>query len=63
MQHGAEFASLGIVDFDSLLDCSIYSLSADPINGSVDNNTIPDGTVLVVKTSIGNYKKNRSSLL
>jgi len=58
-ENGAELANLGIVDFDSVVDCSIYTLSKDPINGSVDNNTIPDGTVLVIKTNIANYAKMR----
>lgn len=58
-ENGAEFANLGVVDFDSVVNCSIYSLSADPINGSVGNNMIPNGTVLVVKTNIGYYAKMR----
>ncbi|MDH5635780.1 MAG: hypothetical protein OEY47_03845 [Candidatus Bathyarchaeota archaeon] len=58
-ENGAELGNLGIVDFDSVVDCSAYMLSTDPINGSVDNNTIPEGTVLVVRTNIGNYAKMR----
>jgi len=58
-QNGATVANLGIVDFDSVVDCSIYTLSTDPINGSIGNNTIPDGTVLVIKTDIGNCAKMR----
>lgn len=58
-QNGATVANLGIVDFDSVVDCSTYTPSTDPINGSIGNNTIPDGTVLVIKTNIGNYAKMR----
>ncbi len=57
--NGAQFANLGIVDFDSVVDCSVYSLSTNPINASVNNNTIPDGAVLVIRTNIGNYAKMR----
>jgi len=57
--NGAEFANLGIINFDTVVDCSIYKLSTDKIDGSVDHNTIPSGTVLVVKTSLGNYAKMR----
>jgi hypothetical protein len=58
-QNGAEFANLGIVDFDSVTDCSLYTLSSEPMNASISNNTIPVGTVLVVRTNIGNYAKIR----
>ena len=57
--NGAEFANLGIVDFDSVVDCSVYSLSTNPINASVNNNTIPDGAVLAIRTNIGHYAKMR----
>ena len=58
-QNGAEYANLGIVDFNSIVDFSSYNFSGDPIDGSVDHNTIPDGSVLIVKTDIGNYAKMR----
>ena len=58
-QNGAEFANLGIVDFDSVTDCSLYTLSSEPMNASINNNTIPVGTILVVRTNIGNYAKIR----
>lgn len=58
-QNGALFANLGIVNFDSVVDLSAYPLSDAQINGSVGNNSIPTGTVLVVKTNLGNYAKMR----
>ena len=58
-ENGAMFANLGIVDFSSVVDCSVYTLSAELINGSVDNNKIPAGTVLVARTNLGNYAKMR----
>ena len=58
-QNGAESANLGIVDFDSVTDCSLYTLSCEPMNASINNNTIPVDTVLVIKTNIGNYAKIR----
>lgn len=58
-ENGAEFANLGFADFDSVADCSLYALSSEPMNASINNNTIPIGTVLVVRTNIGNYAKIR----
>jgi len=58
-RNGAKFTNLGVVDFDSVVNFSSYSLSKDMIDGSVDHNAIPNGTVLVVKTDIGNYAKMR----
>ena len=58
-ENGAQFANLGIVDYSSVLDCSAYTLSTEPINGSINNNKIPAGTVLVVKTNLGKYAKMR----
>ncbi len=58
-RNGAKYANLGIVDFDSVVNFSSYSMSEDIIDGSVDHNAIPDGTVLAIKTDIGNYAKMR----
>jgi hypothetical protein len=58
-ENGAIFSNLGIVDFDSVTDISLYSLSTARISGSVANNSIPAGTVLVLKTSLGRYAKMR----
>jgi hypothetical protein len=57
--HGAQLADLGIVDYDSIINCSLYTLSTDWINVSRSDYTIPTGTVLVVKTNIGRYAKMR----
>lgn len=58
-QDGALFANLGVVDFNTVTNVSAYSLSANPINASTTNNSIPIGAVLVVKTNLGNYAKMR----
>jgi len=58
-RNGVKYANLGIVDFDSVVNFSSYSMSEDIIDGSVDHNAIPDGTVLAIKTDIGNYAKMR----
>ena len=57
--NGALFANLGIVNFDSIINVSAYTLSSNPINASLNNNSIPVGTVLIVKTNMGNYAKMR----
>ncbi len=58
---GAQAASLGVVDFDTVVNCSLYQLSADHIEvrRTFYNYTIPTGTVLVIKTDMGNYAKMR----
>ncbi len=56
-ENGALIANLGIVDFDSIVDVSTYILSSNPVNASLNNNSIPVGTVLIVKTNLGNYAK------
>lgn len=58
-ENGAIFANLGIVNFDSVTDISIYPLSTAQISGSVANNSIPTDTVLVLRTNLGNYAKMR----
>jgi hypothetical protein len=58
-EFGAVFANLGMVDFDSVTDLSAYPMSSNVINASTNNNSIPVGTVLVVKTNSGNYAKMR----
>ena len=58
MPHGnAQAVNLGIVDFDSITDPAIYHYSDKTINGGVSNNSIPSGTVVLVKTVEGNYAK------
>jgi len=57
--YGALIANLGVVDFDSVVDASAYTLSSEPVNASLNNNTIPVGAVLIVKTNMGNYSKLR----
>ncbi|MEM3661107.1 MAG: hypothetical protein QXU11_12085 [Thermoproteota archaeon] len=57
--NGAKIANLGIVDFDSITDCSDYPLSEQKIDGSIGSNTIPNGTVLIIKTNMGKYAKMR----
>lgn len=58
-ENGAVFANFGMVDFDSVTNLSAYPLSSNVINASTNNNSIPVGTVLVVKTNLGNYAKMR----
>jgi hypothetical protein len=55
--NGAKFTNLGIVDFDSVVDPSKYVYSTSKIDGSVNNNTIPAGTVLIAQTHSGKYFK------
>jgi hypothetical protein len=54
-ENGAEFANLGVRELQGVWNLSLYSLSSDVINASTDNNSIPVGTILVVKTNLGNY--------
>ena len=58
-QNGAMFANLGVVNFDAIIDASPYRLSSSRINASLNNNSIPVGAVLIVKTNMGNYAKMR----
>ena len=57
--YGALISNLGVVNFDSIIDVSAYTFSSSRINASLNNNSIPVGTVLIVKTNMGNYAKMR----
>ena len=54
-ENGAEAANLGVVDFDSVCDASLYTLSTDPI----PDENLQDGSVIVIKTNLGKYAKMR----
>jgi hypothetical protein len=54
-ENGAEFANLGVRNLQGVWNLTLYTFSSDVINASTDNNSVPVGTVLAVKTNLGNY--------
>ena len=54
-ENGAEVANLGVVDFDSVCDASLYTLSTNPI----PDEELQDGSVIIIKTNLGKYAKMR----
>jgi hypothetical protein len=58
-RNGAAVAHLGDVDFEKLalsdLERAVYS--EKPIKGDDDNNQLTPGTVVAVRTNLGNYAK------
>ena len=58
-ENGAEFANLGVRNLQGVWNLTLYPLSSNVINASTDNNSIPVGTVIVVKTNLGNYAAMR----